>query len=149
MLQISGSRNHDAGRDIETPEILLQVHPGKTFYALRSTNNGIAERMIVEDGAVEMVVDQLLGVVLEVFQFLDNHFLLLSHFLDIEKRIPDKVRNHVERFQEIVIQNAGVKAGLFLGCESVQIAPPPFQAPRDLLGRIALSSLEDHVFEEV
>ena len=149
MLQIPGRGNHHPGRGVMTLAVGFQIIPRETLNALRPADNRHSKRMIVEEPPVEVIVNELFGIVLDVFQLLDDHLLLLFHLAHVENRMLYQLRNHVNGLRQVVVEDPGVETGVLFCRECVEISPDPLEAAGDLLGRVALCPLKDHVFEEV
>src|SRR5579862_2907306 len=61
----------------------------------------------------------------------------------------NEIGNDIDRFFEMLIEEARVKAGVLFGSKGVQVAADRFERLRDLLDAVALSPLEHHVLDEM
>src|SRR6267378_2685620 len=149
MLQIPCRGNHHPGGGVMPLAVGFQIIPRETLNALPPADNGHSKGMVLEEPAIEVVVNELFGIVLDVFQLLEDHLLLLLHLAHVENRILNQLRNHIDGLRQMVVKDPGVETGVLFCRECVEVTADPLEAAGDLLGRIAFCPLKDHVFEEV
>src|SRR5438034_11743001 len=104
--------------------------------------------MLIIDIVIEVIVYEIVRIILDVFELLENYGPFLFDFLPIKNGFLNKIGENVDRFREMLIEDAGIVAGMFLGREGIQVAPERFKAARDLLRGIAHGSLERHMLGE-
>ena len=114
---------------------------------LRAADHRPAERVLVEDGLREQVVDEVLRRVLD-------HRDLLQHDLALgvdvrEGRREDHVRHHVERVLEMAVGDARVDDRVLARRGRVQLPAHLVEDLGDLLRVVRARALEEQVLDEV
>ena len=80
----------------------------------------------------EKLVDEVFGIVLGHADFLEDHGLLARDVFRGEFRLEDHVREDVEGFREMLVEDARVEADHFLGGECVEHAAEAVDFARDV-----------------
>src|SRR6267143_3004732 len=119
------------------------------FHRFRRAENRAPERMLRPESARENFVQEILGIVQIHFYFFEDNLAFLLHVFGIEFRAQDEVGDDVKGDRQMLVQDFGVEADLFLGSEGVEHAADGIHFAGDGFGGAALRALEDHVLHEV
>src|ERR1043166_1707233 len=98
---------------------------------------------------IYIIMDEFIGIVLDIFQFLQDDEFFLLHLLLVENGMADEICNDLNGGGKMLIEGACVEARVFLPGESVEIATDRFQASRNGTHAEMLCPLEDHVFNKM
>ena len=114
---------------------------------LRPADHRPSERMLVEDGLGEQVVDEILRRVLDHRDLLEHHLAL---GVDVrEGRREDHVGHHVERVLEVAVGDARVDDRVLARRRRVQLAAHLVEDLGDLLRVVGARALEEEMLDEV
>ena len=115
----------------------------------RSAEDRAAEGMLGPETAGENVVEKIFGIVQVHLDFFEDNLALFIDVVGIELGTKDEIGDDVERDREMLVENFGVEADLFLGGEGVEHAANGIHFAGDGFGGTALSAFENHVLEEM
>ncbi len=119
------------------------------LHGLASAENRPAERMVLPESLREQLVDEIVRRVLDHLDLFDDDLLFALDIVDAERRIADDVGEDVDREREMLVEDLDVVARVFLGGERVELSADRIDRLRDVFGRPARRSLEEHVLDEV
>ena len=94
-------------------------------------------------------MQKVFGVVEVHLDLFKDDLALFFYVLGIEQRAENEVGDDIKGDGEMLVENLGVEADLFLGSESIEHAADGVHFAGDSFGGAALSTLEDHVLDEV
>ena len=111
--------------------------------------DGAAQRLARPERGVEQFLHVLLRLVHVHGQFLLDHFPFLGDFRRIKSGMKKHVRQHVQQFVETVVARPGIKAGVLLAREGVEIAANAFHRLGNLPRRAPPRALEQQMLDEM
>ena len=114
-----------------------------------SAENRTAEGMFGPETTGENVVEKVFGIVQIHLDFFEDDLALFIDVAGVELGTKDEVGDDVEGDGEMLVEDLGVEADLFLGGEGIEHAADGVHFAGDVFGGTALGSLENHVFEEM
>ena len=97
----------------------------------------------------EEFVDQIFGIVLGHANFFEDDGFFAVDFVFGKFRIENHVRQDVEGFGQMFIENARIEADHFLGGEGVKHAADAINFARDIFSGAARGAFENHVLDEM
>ena len=97
----------------------------------------------------EELVDQILGIVLSHANFFEDDGFFAVDFVFGEFRIQNHVREHVEGFGQMFIEDARIEANHFLGSEGIEHSADAIHFARDIFGGAPRRAFENHVLDEM
>jgi len=115
----------------------------------RSTENGTAEGMFRPKAAGENVVEEIFGIVQIHLDFFEDDLAFLLHVVGVELGTKNEIGNHVKSDGEVLVEDLGIEADLFLGGEGVEHAADGIHFAGDIFGGTALGTLENHMLEKM
>ena len=118
-------------------------------HALRRAQNRLAQRVILPEIRREDLVDQVVRAILLHLDFFQDDALFLLDIFFAEHGVQHQVGQNVEGLRQVLVHHLSVEAHQFFRRKSVQIAAQCVHAARDVLGRPAGRTLEQHVLDEV
>jgi hypothetical protein len=108
-----------------------------------------AQRMVREHGLTEQVVDEVARLVAPHEDLLQDDLALGLHLVRPERRVPQDVRQQVERQLDALAEQPDVERRVLLGRVGVHVPTYRVHLVGDLLGRAAGRALEEQVLEEM
>ena len=124
----------------------VAVESGNCF---GSSQDRFAERVRRPKILREEFVDEIFGIVLGHANFFQDDGFFAVNFVFGEFRLENHVREDVEGFGKMFIQDAGIEADHFLGGEGVEHAADAVHFAGDIFRGAPRGSLEDHVLDEM
>ncbi len=116
---------------------------------LAGAEDGAAEAVTFPEVAAEEFVGQVFGVIHFHLQLFEDDALFLFDVLIVEARVANEVRDDIEGFRDVFVEDLDVEADDFFGGEGVEASADGVHFAGDGFGGTFLSALEDHVFDEV
>ena len=133
MRQPSRRGDERAGRRVV---LALKIQKWRRVNRIESffrAGDGAAQRLARPERGVEQFLHVLLRLVHVHGQFLLDHLPFLGDFRRIKSGMQKHVRQHLQQFVETVVARPGIKAGMLLAGEGVEIPanalPPPGKSP--------------------
>jgi len=114
-----------------------------------SAENGTAEGMLRPETAGENVVEKIFGIVQIHLDFFEDDLALFLNVVGIELGTKDEIGDDVKGDGEVLVEDLGVEADLFLGGEGVEHAADGVHFAGDIFGGTALGTLENHMLEKM
>ena len=114
-----------------------------------SAKDGAAEGMFGPETAGENVVEKIFGIVQIHLDFFEDDLALFIDVAGIELGTKNEIGDDVEGDGEMLVENFGVEADLFLRGEGIEHAANGIHFAGDVFGGTALGTLENHVLEEM
>jgi hypothetical protein len=105
--------------------------------------------MLGPEASGEKFVEEIFGIVLIHFDFLEDDLAFLGDVFGIKFWAEDEIGENVEGDGEMLIEDLGVEADLLLGGESVQHAADGVHFTGDSFSGAALGTFENHVLDEM
>ena len=105
--------------------------------------------MFGPETAGEDVVEQIFGIVQVHLDFFEDNLAFFVDVVGIEFGAQNEVGEDVEGDGQMLVEDLGVEADLFLGGEGVEHAADGIHFTGDGFGGAALRAFEDHVLKEV
>ena len=115
----------------------------------RSAEDGTTEGMFGPEAASKNVMEEIFGIVQIHLDFFEDDLALFINVAGIELGTKDEIGDDVESNGEMLVEDLGVEADLFLGGEGIEHAADGIHFAGDVFGGTALSTLENHVLEEM
>ena len=147
VLEVAGGGEDDVPGHVRAAVVRGDRAPADRGDHLGPADHRPSERVLVEHGLGEQVVDELLRRVLDHRDLLEHHLALGVEVG--EGRREDHVRHHVERVLEVPVGNARVDDRVLARRGRVQLAAHLVEHLGDLLRVVRARALEEQVLDEV
>src|SRR6266849_5547724 len=149
VSNVAGGGHYQMIRRKPLPEARKQRIAMEGFYSFRGTENRAAQRMLRPETSREDFVKQIFRIVQVHLDFFEDDLALLLHVFGVEFRAEHEVGDDVKGDGQVLVQNLGVKANLFLGSEGVEHAADGIHFAGNGFGGASLGALKNHVLHEV
>ena len=149
MLDLAGRGDEDAAGAVARRHERGQQFAIDLIHRRDRAENRQRERMALPELFVEEVVDEIVGGVLGLRDFLQNDLALALYLGGIENRIEKNIGEHLGRHLEVLAEHLGVVAGVLLAGEGVEHAADRVESLGDLRGGALLGALEQQMLDEM
>jgi len=105
--------------------------------------------MFGPEAAGENIVEKIFGIVEIHLDLFEDNLAFFADVVGIETRTENEIGDDIEGDGQVLVEDLGVKANLFLGSESVEHAADGIHLAGDIFGGTAFGAFEDHVLEKV
>src|SRR6185369_3419321 len=149
VRQAAGRCDQNILGSVIAPVVAFHAIAIETADGLPGPQNWTPQRMALPKVTGENFVDQVLGVVDIHLELFENDALFLLDVALFEQRMAYQVGDDPESARQMLVENLDVVADQFLGSERVEPAANRIHGARDLLGRLVLGALKQHVLDEM
>nr|WP_247873618.1 hypothetical protein [Azospirillum brasilense] len=148
VIDVAGHHIDHAAR-VVMGHIVEQMVPPEARDVLLRAEDRAAERLPVEGGAAQRLVDHVLRLVGVAADLLDDHATLLLHLLFREDGVEDDVADDLAGDVDVLGRHLRVIGGDVVVRVGVELAAAVLDLQRDAQRVAAFRSLEDHVLQEM
>ena len=140
VLDLAGRGDEDAMRAVARRHERHELLAINFVYRRDGAENRQRERMTFPELFVEQVVDEIVGRVFSLRDFLQYDLALALYLRGIENRLEKDIRKHLGRHLDVLAEHLGVIAGVLLAGEGVEHAADGVEDLGDFAQRCASSS---------
>ena len=149
VLDLARGSDKDAARAVARRHERSQQLAVDFIYRLDRAEDRQRQRMAFPEFLGEQVVDEIVGRVLGLRNFLQHDLALALYLGRIEHRFEKNIREHLGRHLEVLAEHLGVVAGVLLAGEGVEHAADGVEGLGDLRGGALFGALEQQVLDEM
>ena len=143
VLDMSGGDDERAAADVVGPQVIEKVRTLQSVKRLLGAGERAAERLIGPEGFVKQFLDVEMRLVEIHRQLLFDDVAFLGDVAGRAFRVEKHIRQHVEQFVEPVVARTGIKTGVLLAGEGVEITADAFDVLGNLPGRTLARAFEN------
>lgn len=130
-------------------DVVLKVVALNGLDVLLRTQDGAAERLVLEGGGVQVVEDNLLHLLVHLLLLAQNDVSLTLDSGWLELGVLEDVGEDVDSGGNVGVERLGVVDGVLAGCVGVEVTAHVLDFQLELVLGTLLSTLEGQVLEEV
>jgi hypothetical protein len=149
MIDVAGSRKHDARRGVVLVAVGENGAGAVSFDTRRLAEDRAAERMTRKSSFAEQLEHQIVGGIVGGGDFLQDYILLFVQFRGIEDGIRQDVGKNIECEGPIVLEHAREIGRRLHAGGGVDLSADVLDFRSDIHGTAAGSALERHMLEQV
>ena len=149
VLDLAGRGDKDPVRAVAFRHERHQLLAIDFIYRRDRSEYRQCERMTLPELLVEQVMDEIVGSILGLRDFLQHDLALALDLGGIENRFEKNVREHLRRHLEVFAEHLGVVAGVLLAGERVQHAADRIEGLGNLRGGALPGALEKQMLDEM
>ncbi|OPY67982.1 MAG: hypothetical protein A4E62_02142 [Syntrophorhabdus sp. PtaU1.Bin002] len=149
MVYSACCRYDNVAGSIMLLKVVYQLFPGKLFNVFLFSKNRKPERMALEVGRIEHLINVLFGIVLHHLDFLGYNVLFPFQIIILEQGVLVHVRENVEGQIRILPEYPCIKTGILLPGKGIHCSAHCIDFPRYVVCGTLPGPLEEHMFNKM